>query len=185
MLDCKYLINMRVSYLTLQGKPVYAAVHQVPRLELTGHVQPITRTVLRVELAITPDFQFDEQVRLTNNIYLRIMHGLMLCYVFVFRSQIHGDAEPFYILVTDVDGETILHYEYFVLKRQVSGLRECFTLYNLVFNSCSRMFYETIIPFSYLSLYSMRPRFTMLVSQFLFSILFHLNTTLAWLVIDG
>lgn len=44
------------------GKPVYTAVHQVPRLELTGHVQPITRTILRVELAITPDFQFDETV---------------------------------------------------------------------------------------------------------------------------
>jgi pre-mRNA-splicing helicase BRR2 len=74
------------------GKPMYVAVHQLPRLELSGHVQPITREVLRVQLNIQPDFQFDE--------------------------AIHGDAEPFWITVTDVDGETVLHYEYFLLKRQ-------------------------------------------------------------------
>lgn len=74
------------------GKPMYVAVHQLPRLELSGQVQPITREVLRVQLNIQPDFQFDEAV--------------------------HGDAEPFWITVTDVDGETVLHYEYFLLKRQ-------------------------------------------------------------------
>lgn len=45
------------------GKPIYRYVHQFPRLELSAHVQPITRTVLRVELTITPDFQFDPKVR--------------------------------------------------------------------------------------------------------------------------
>lgn len=44
------------------GKPIYRYVHQFPRLELSAHVQPITRTVLRVELTITPDFQFDTKV---------------------------------------------------------------------------------------------------------------------------
>lgn len=38
-------------------------MHQLPRLELQGHVQPITRSVLRVELILTPDFQFDDAVR--------------------------------------------------------------------------------------------------------------------------
>eukprot|EP00455_Lapot_gusevi_P039579 TRINITY_DN443_c0_g2_i2.p1 TRINITY_DN443_c0_g2~~TRINITY_DN443_c0_g2_i2.p1 ORF type:complete len:1189 (+),score=464.92 TRINITY_DN443_c0_g2_i2:195-3569(+) len=74
------------------GKTVYTVVHQLPRLELTGHVQPITRSVLRVELSIQPDFQFDEKV--------------------------HGETEPFWIMVQDVDGETILHHEYFILKRK-------------------------------------------------------------------
>lgn len=32
-------------------------VHQFPRVELSAHVQPITRTVLKVDLTITPDFQ--------------------------------------------------------------------------------------------------------------------------------
>lgn len=32
-------------------------IHQFPRLELSAHVQPITRSVLKVDLTITPDFQ--------------------------------------------------------------------------------------------------------------------------------
>jgi hypothetical protein len=39
------------------GKTVHRLVHQFPRLELSAHVQPITRTVLKVDLTITPDFQ--------------------------------------------------------------------------------------------------------------------------------
>ncbi|KAJ1627390.1 Sec63 Brl domain-containing protein [Pavlovales sp. CCMP2436] len=72
------------------GKPIHRLVHQFPRLELSAHVQPITRTVLRVELTITPDFEFDVRT--------------------------HGGAEQFHILVEDVDGEGILHHELFVLK---------------------------------------------------------------------
>eukprot|EP00457_Paulinella_chromatophora_P000104 gb/GEZN01000104.1/.p1 GENE.gb/GEZN01000104.1/~~gb/GEZN01000104.1/.p1 ORF type:complete len:2168 (+),score=390.44 gb/GEZN01000104.1/:405-6908(+) len=77
------------------GRKIHKCVHQLPRLELQGHVQPITRAVLRVELNITPDFMFDEKV--------------------------HGLAEPFWIIVEDVDGETILHYEYFILKKKFAS----------------------------------------------------------------
>ena len=48
------------------GKAIHRFVHQFPRLELAAHVQPITRTVLRVELTITPDFQFEPKVRPTS-----------------------------------------------------------------------------------------------------------------------
>ena len=72
------------------GKTLHKYIHQLPRLELAVHVLPITRATLRVELTITPDFQWDEKV--------------------------HGGAEAFWILVEDVDGETILHHEYFLLK---------------------------------------------------------------------
>jgi len=72
------------------GKAIHRFVHQFPRLELAAHVQPITRTVLRVELTITPDFQFE--------------------------PKIHGSAEPFHVLVEDVDQEHILHSELFLLK---------------------------------------------------------------------
>jgi hypothetical protein len=37
-------------------------VHQFPRLELAAHVQPITRSLLRVDLTITPDFAWDDKV---------------------------------------------------------------------------------------------------------------------------
>jgi pre-mRNA-splicing helicase BRR2 len=38
------------------GKIIHKLVHQFPRLELEAYVQPITRSVIKVELAITPDF---------------------------------------------------------------------------------------------------------------------------------
>ncbi|KAH9677828.1 DExH-box ATP-dependent RNA helicase DExH12 [Citrus sinensis] len=54
--------------------------------------KPITRTVLRVELTITPDFQWDDKV--------------------------HGYVELFWVIVEDNDGDYILHHEYFLLKKQ-------------------------------------------------------------------
>ncbi|XP_050384241.1 DExH-box ATP-dependent RNA helicase DExH12-like [Argentina anserina] len=73
------------------GRILHKFVHQFPKLNLAAHVQPITRTVLRVELTITPDFQWEDKV--------------------------HGYVEPFWVLVEDNDGEHILHHEYFLLKK--------------------------------------------------------------------
>lgn len=73
-----------------QGKTIHKFIHQFPKLELSVHIQPITRSTLRVELTITPDFQWEE--------------------------KIHGNSEAFWILVEDVDSEVILHHEYFLLK---------------------------------------------------------------------
>lgn len=58
---------------------------------MTTLILPITRSTLRVELTITPDFQWDEKV--------------------------HGISEGFWIFVEDVNGEIILHHEYFLLKQ--------------------------------------------------------------------
>ena len=44
------------------GKMIHKYVHQFPKLELSTHIQPVTRSTLRVELTITPDFQWDEKV---------------------------------------------------------------------------------------------------------------------------
>ncbi|XP_016503617.1 DExH-box ATP-dependent RNA helicase DExH12-like [Nicotiana tabacum] len=74
------------------GRTLHKFIHQFPKLNLTAHVQPITRSVLRVELTITPDFRWDDKV--------------------------HGFVEPFWVIVEDDDGEYILHYEYFMLKKQ-------------------------------------------------------------------
>ncbi|XVF24492.1 hypothetical protein REPUB_Repub13aG0132700 [Reevesia pubescens] len=74
------------------GRTLHKFIHQFPKLNLTAHVQPITRTVLRVELTITPDFQWEDKV--------------------------HGYVEPFWVIVEDNDGEYILHHEYFLLKKQ-------------------------------------------------------------------
>ncbi|XP_077290807.1 U5 small nuclear ribonucleoprotein l(3)72Ab isoform X2 [Arctopsyche grandis] len=72
------------------GKTVHKYVRQFPKLDLSTHIQPVTRSTLRVELTITPDFQWDDKV--------------------------HGQSEAFWILVEDVDSEVILHHEYFLLK---------------------------------------------------------------------
>ncbi|TGZ69988.1 hypothetical protein CRM22_003424 [Opisthorchis felineus] len=74
------------------GKPLHKYLHQLPRLEMSVHVQPITRAALRVELTLTPDFSWDEKTHSTN--------------------------QAFWIFVEDVDGSTILHHEFFVLKQR-------------------------------------------------------------------
>ena len=74
------------------GKVVHKYIHMFPKLELSAHIQPITRSTLKVELTIMPDFQWDE--------------------------RIHGNSQAFWIMVEDVDGETILHHEYFLLKQK-------------------------------------------------------------------
>jgi pre-mRNA-splicing helicase BRR2 len=59
---------------------------------LQAQVQPITRSLLRIDLSIVPDFRWDE--------------------------KIHGTAETFLIIVEDVDGEIILFHDSFVLRQQ-------------------------------------------------------------------
>lgn len=44
------------------GKTIHRYVHQLPKLELAVHIQPVTRSTLQVELTITPDFQWDDKV---------------------------------------------------------------------------------------------------------------------------
>ncbi|CAH0388452.1 unnamed protein product [Bemisia tabaci] len=72
------------------GKTIHKYIHQFPKLELSTHIQPITRSTLKVELTITPDF--------------------------VWEDKVHGSSEAFWIMVEDVDSEVILHHEFFLLK---------------------------------------------------------------------
>ncbi|KAF5776704.1 putative RNA helicase [Helianthus annuus] len=74
------------------GRDLHKCIHRFPKLILAAHVQPITRSILRVELTITPDFQWED--------------------------GIHGYVEPFWVIVEDNDRDAILHSEYFLLKKQ-------------------------------------------------------------------
>ncbi|KJA17891.1 hypothetical protein HYPSUDRAFT_205863 [Hypholoma sublateritium FD-334 SS-4] len=74
------------------GRLVHRLVHNFPKLQLQAQVQPITRSLLRIDLSIVPDFRWDE--------------------------KIHGTAETFLILVEDVDGEVILFHDTFVLRQR-------------------------------------------------------------------
>lgn len=73
------------------GRVLHKLVHQFPRLEISAaQIQPITRSLLRIDLTLTSAFQFDVNV--------------------------HGFAQLFHVFVEDVNCETILHHEYFSLK---------------------------------------------------------------------
>ncbi|KAI0397895.1 Sec63 Brl domain-containing protein [Xylariaceae sp. FL0594] len=74
------------------GRTVCDLVSKFPRLEIQAQAQPITRSVLRVELSITPNFQWDD--------------------------EIHGTAESFWIMVEDCDGEDILFRDLFLLRKE-------------------------------------------------------------------
>jgi len=101
------------------GKMIYKYIHHIPKLELAVHVLPITRSTLKVELTITPDFQWDE--------------------------KIHGMAEPFWILVEDVDSEILLHHEYFLLKKKYSEDEHYVKFYVPVFETLPPQYFIRVI----------------------------------------
>ncbi|OQO00368.1 hypothetical protein B0A48_13716 [Cryoendolithus antarcticus] len=75
-----------------QGRPVCNMVARFPRLDIQAQVQPITRTMLRVELTLTPKFEWDD--------------------------NLHGRAEGWWIIVEDCDGEQILFHDQFLLRKE-------------------------------------------------------------------
>eukprot|EP01130_Rhizamoeba_saxonica_P004092 TRINITY_DN1684_c0_g1_i1.p1 TRINITY_DN1684_c0_g1~~TRINITY_DN1684_c0_g1_i1.p1 ORF type:complete len:2137 (-),score=539.86 TRINITY_DN1684_c0_g1_i1:63-5960(-) len=77
------------------GRKIHDIVHLFPKLELSATVQPVTRYLLRVDLTITPDFNF--------------------------APKYHKSGLAFWILVVDVDGQQILHHEMFILKARFAS----------------------------------------------------------------
>lgn len=73
------------------GKLIYSLLQQFPRLAVDAHYQPITPSLLKIELIITA--QFSE-----------------------WNRAVHGSAETFLLMVEDCDGETILFTDQFVLR---------------------------------------------------------------------
>jgi len=74
------------------GKIVKKAISQFPTLEILPTVQPITRTVLRVQLTITATFEWND--------------------------RIHGSVEPWWIWIEDSENENVYHTEYFLLYKK-------------------------------------------------------------------
>ncbi|XP_042668501.1 activating signal cointegrator 1 complex subunit 3 [Centrocercus urophasianus] len=75
------------------GLKVKQCVHQIPSIAMEATIQPITRTVLRVRLNITPDFTWNDQV-----------HGTV--------------GEPWWIWVEDPTNDHIYHSEYFIIQKK-------------------------------------------------------------------
>ncbi len=64
----------------------HVSITDIPINRLQAQAQPITRSLLRIDLSIVPDFRWDE--------------------------KIHSLAETFLILVEDVNGEITLFLQY-------------------------------------------------------------------------
>lgn len=75
------------------GGLVFELLQEFPRLSLDAHYQPITPSLLKIELVITAEFTR-------------------------WNRSLHGNAETFLLLVEDGDGETILYSDSFVLREQ-------------------------------------------------------------------
>ncbi|KAG2374583.1 hypothetical protein C9374_010602 [Naegleria lovaniensis] len=73
------------------GRVVMEAIDKFPNLDLEANVQPITRSVLRFQVKIRPNFTWDK--------------------------KLHGETEPWWIWVEDENSEYIYHSEYFLLKQ--------------------------------------------------------------------
>jgi len=80
------------------GKTVCSLVSKFPRVDVQANAQPITRSMLRVELVIKPTFTWD--------------------------ADIHGQAESFWIVVEDCDGEDILFHDQFILRKDYAEAEE-------------------------------------------------------------
>lgn len=76
------------------GKLVKQYLGYFPWVQLSAAVSPITRTVLKVDLLITPDF--------------------------VWKDRFHGAAQRWWILVEDSENDHIYHSELFMLTKRMS-----------------------------------------------------------------
>ena len=74
------------------GQLIESLVHKFPRLDIQAHVLPLTRSLLKINVTITPDFVWDR--------------------------DIHGASQAFWIIVEDVDGERILYHDQFILRQR-------------------------------------------------------------------
>ncbi|CAG0888066.1 unnamed protein product [Darwinula stevensoni] len=85
------------------GQDVKRAAEEIPLLDAHTTIQPITRSVLRVRLVLSPAFHWNQRI-----------HG--------------GTSEGFWVWLEDPDTDHIYHHEYFVItKKQVtlSEGKEC------------------------------------------------------------
>jgi len=92
------------------GKALHRLVHAFPRLELSASVQPITRSVLKVDLTLTPDFTWDAAA-----LGMMVMTGSGTAAAATEKNKTAG-ALGWWVLVEDADGEVLLHHQYFVLR---------------------------------------------------------------------
>ena len=85
------------------GRKLYSFVHKFPKLELSAQIQPILRSMLKMDLIIMADFEYD-------------------------ADMLGGESLQFHIFVEDGNGEDILHHEMFSLRKRFMADEHTITL---------------------------------------------------------
>lgn len=75
-----------------QGKVLFDALKNFPRVSLVANILPLTRKLLRIELSVIPEFDWSE-------------------------DSLSSSNEPFWLTVEDVDQEQVLFADSFILRR--------------------------------------------------------------------
>jgi pre-mRNA-splicing helicase BRR2 len=84
------------------GKTLHKFVHMLPRLHIDLRAYPISRSLLRLDIECTPDFEFQEAV--------------------------HGRSVVFWLMVEDGDGQQLLHIEPITLFSTKNSCRSSCTV---------------------------------------------------------
>lgn len=85
------------------GGLVKKSAEEIPLIDIEASLHPITRTVLRIKISITPNFKWNDRV-----------HG--------------KTAESFWIWIEDPESNFIYHSEYFQMTRKQTLLQEPYEL---------------------------------------------------------
>ncbi|KZV62423.1 Sec63-domain-containing protein [Peniophora sp. CONT] len=107
------------------GKLVHRLVHEFPKLVLNAQVQPITRSLIRIELSIQPDFRWSPRE--------------------------HGNAQTFHVLVEDVDGEIVLFADTSVLRERYAEDEHTMTITVPMFEPVPPNYYVSVISNNWLN----------------------------------
>lgn len=77
-----------------QARQLYDAIHAFPKVDLAAHILPLSDALLRIELTIKPDFEWN--------------------------TEYYGRSLSFWVLVEDVDQEEVLFVDQLLLKARYS-----------------------------------------------------------------
>ncbi len=89
---CSIYVGHLINHVRM-GRKILELVKSFPTLSLAASIQPITRTVLKVHLTITPDFEWNDR-----------LHG--------------SSSDPWWIWVEDAENNDMYHSEYFLLQKK-------------------------------------------------------------------
>ena len=103
----------------------------------------------------------------------------------MWNDKVHGHAEPWHIFVEDVDGEDILHQEYFLLKKRFAEVEHTVSFFVPIYEPVPPQYFvrivsdrwlsaETVLPISFRHLYlphkNMSPTEVLDLQVFIFSL---------------